>query len=132
MSCAGSESVGELGDACRRLRALEPWWREEQVDAIREAMADAAALPERQARAMEALRAAEDARTLLVPDGIGATQDVWRHAQGSVAQCRVELVSLRQVEVALLSLLDCEAWWALVRRWKASVAALNAQERDVK
>lgn len=132
MSCPQPEPVGELGEVCRRLRALEPWWREEQVEAIHEAMAEAAALPERQARATEALRSAEDARARLVPDGTGATQDVWRHAQGAVTQCRVELVALRQTEVALLALLDCEAWWALTRRWAESVAALNAMEDEAK
>ncbi|WP_163998722.1 hypothetical protein [Pyxidicoccus caerfyrddinensis] len=130
MTCATPEPVGELGDVCRRLRGLTAWWRPEQVEAIRKAMAEAAALPARQAQAMEALRAAQDARARLTPDGTRATQHLWHEEQSAVTRYRSEAVALRASEVALLSFLDVESWWALKAKWAAGVAALNAQERE--
>lgn len=124
MSCATSP-VGELGDVSRRLCALEAWWRPEQREHVARLLEDAAALPARQAEAMEALRAAEDARTQLVPSV--TSQDAWRHAQGSVSQCRQAVASLRSVEVALLTELECELWRARSRYMRGAQAMEQCQ-----
>jgi len=129
-SCTTGQPVGELGNLARRLLALEAWWRPESVVSIREALAEAAALPERQARAQEALRAAEDVRARLTPDSTRTTQALWREEQAAVTRLRSEVVRLRQEEMALLSTLEVELWWARTAKWQCGVAALNAQERD--
>ena len=129
-SCTTGQPVGELGNLARRLFALEAWWRPESVVSIREALAEAAALPERQARAQEALRAAEDVRARLTPDSTRTTQALWREEQAAVTRLRNEVVRLRQEEMALLTVLEVELWWARTAKWRCGVAVLNAQERD--
>ncbi|QSQ24888.1 hypothetical protein JY651_08095 [Pyxidicoccus parkwayensis] len=131
-ACASPQPVGELGDACQRLRALEAWWRPEQDAAIREALAEAAGIPARQAKAVEALRAAEDALARLTPDGTRATQRLWHEEQRAVTHYRGEVVALRAAELALHTFLDVETWWARKAKWAAGVAALNAMEHESK
>lgn len=130
MTCASIEPVGELGDVCRRLRALEAWWRPELAQVIREGMAEAAALPERQAQAQEAKRTAEDALSRLTPDSTRATQERWREAQSAVTREALALVSLHASEVSLLSLFGVELWRARKAKWAEGVAVLNSQERE--
>lgn len=129
-SCTRPAAVGELGDVCQRLRALEPWWREEQTEAIREALAQATGLVERQAEAREAKRAAEDELRTLAPNGTRATQQRWRELQAEVTRQDTALLSLHASEVSLRSFFGVEQWWARTAYWKAGVSALNAQERD--
>lgn len=129
MTCA-VEAVGELGGLCRRVRALKPWWRPEQTDAIPAWLEEATQLVRRQAEAREALRAAEDARAHLTPDGTRATHSPWWHEQGAVTKWRNEVVALQAMEAALRSALEVEMWWALKAKWAQGVAALNAMQAE--
>lgn len=126
MTCA---AVGDLGEVSRRVQALAAWWRPESSESIRKALAEAAALPARQAEAMDSHRAAADVLAQLEPDGHQTTQECWREEQAEVTRTRSVLVALRAEEAALLSLLEVEVWWARKRAWAAGVAALDAQER---
>ncbi|GEL73651.1 hypothetical protein [Myxococcus virescens] len=119
---------GDLTDVARRLRGLEPWWRPSESGRIRQCLEEADALPERQAQAREAQRAAQDELAKLRPDGTPATQARWRELQGTLtAQARV-LRELDTEESALLAALSVELWWARTTAWNEGVARINAME----
>lgn len=129
-SCATPAAVGELGEVCRRVRALESWWRPTEGGNIRQTLAEADGLPRRQAAARETLREAEDELAQLQPDGTTLADSRWREVQGTVTRLRREVVALDEAAVMAQSYLEGELWRARTAGWLAGVRAINLMEES--
>lgn len=114
-------AVGDLGDVARRLLALAPWWREEQVDNIRQWLDEAAALPSRQALAREEMRAAQDERDSLPVTH--STHQRWFEVHRAATVARMKCSALVREECSLLTALEVELQWARMRHFARAAAA---------
>ncbi|MFP2963367.1 hypothetical protein ACLEPN_37845 [Myxococcus sp. 1LA] len=124
-----SNALKDLANVVHRLTGLEEWWREQEAANTRKLLAEAAALPQRQAAARKALAQAEAALAEVTPDGTKGTHERWRESFKETVRCELAIAALDAEARALWLVLSVELWNARKAHWMAGLAEVNEEEQ---